>query len=125
MVKTLGYSDGGVQDVKRDENGMEVMDLDDDDDEQKVVEEIILSKDSGRGDSGDAQDLLSSPSVMPNPIVETRPPTSLDSQHSQIQLQIPETTRNKDSNVRLLLLLRLADSEKRNFWVQYPHPLSF
>ena len=83
--------------ARRDENGMEVMDPDDKHDEQKDVEEIILSKDSGRGDSGNAQDLLSSPPVMLIPIVETRPPTFLVSRrHSQIQLQIPDTTGNKE-----------------------------
>ena len=50
IVKTLGYKTvgGGGEDVKRDEDGMEVMDIDDDDDEQKVGGETDLLKDSGR-----------------------------------------------------------------------------
>ena len=48
MVKTLWYGGGCVQDVKRDEDGMEVMDLDDDEDERRDLGEGALSEDSGR-----------------------------------------------------------------------------
>ncbi|KAF8801748.1 hypothetical protein BYT27DRAFT_7226663 [Phlegmacium glaucopus] len=45
VIKTLGY---GVSDVKRDENGMEVMDIDDDDDEHRGKD---LLRDSGHGET--------------------------------------------------------------------------
>ena len=89
MVKTLGY--GSVQDVKRDEDGMEVMDLDDDDDK----EHRDASKDSGRGDGGNGWDLSSSPPIMSNPIAKTRPLNSRDSQTPQIKLLISDPTGNK------------------------------
>jgi len=51
MVKILGHGGGDrVQDIKRDEDGVEVMDLHDDEDERRDVGEGVLSKDSGRED---------------------------------------------------------------------------
>jgi hypothetical protein len=82
MVKTLGY--GGrrhVQDVKRDEDGMEVMDLDDDKNERRDVGEGALSKDSGREDGGRSSPIL---------VSESRP-----NQDSQLELQISDSTGNK------------------------------
>ena len=41
MVKTLRYGgSGGVQDVRRDEDGMDVMDLVEDEDEQRHVNAV-------------------------------------------------------------------------------------
>ena len=89
MVKTLGY--GGrrrVQDVKRDENGMEVMDLDEDEDERRNVGESALSKDSGSGNGGRSSPILIAKS---KPIILKRS----DSQDSQIDLQISDGAGNK------------------------------
>ena len=50
MVKTLGYGSGRIQDAKRDEDGMEVMDLDDDEDELgKAFYRKILSARTWKG----------------------------------------------------------------------------
>jgi hypothetical protein len=92
MVKTLGY--GGrrrVEDVKRDENGMEVMDLDDDEDERRNVGENALTKESGHGDGGRSSPIL---------IAKSRPTIlkssdSQDSQTSRIDLQVSDSTGNK------------------------------
>ena len=95
IVKTLGYGGSSdVQDVKRDEDGMEVMDLDEDEDEQRDVNAVVLSNDSEPGESGNGHDL----SIMSNPIAKRRPPISSDSkdnQTPQIELQISGTTGNK------------------------------
>ena len=94
MIKTLGY--GGrrrVQDVKRDEDGMEVMDLDDDEDERRDVEEGALSKDSVREDGVHGKALLSSPILIAKsgPIV-SKPS---DNQTSRIESQTSDRTGNK------------------------------
>ena len=53
MDKTLGYgSRGRVRDVKRDDDGMEVMDLDDEEDERRDAGEGAFSKDSRLEDGG-------------------------------------------------------------------------
>ena len=75
MVKTLGYKTvggGGGEDVKRDEDGMEVMDIDDDEDddeEQKVGGETDLLKDSGRPHG----QVSSSSGPTPPVVAKTRP----------------------------------------------------
>ena len=89
MVKTLGY--GGrrrVQDVKTDENGMEVIYLDEDEDERGNVGESALSKDSGSGNGGRSSPILIAKS---KPII-LKPS---DSQDSQIDLQTSESAGNK------------------------------
>ena len=81
MVKTLGYGGGGrVQDVKRDEDGMEVMDLDDEDEGRDVGEDALL-KDSGCEIGVRGNPMSSSPIV----IAKTRPIIlkSSDSQDGQ------------------------------------------
>ena len=97
MVKTLGY--GGprrVQDVKRDEAGMEVMDLDGDEDEQRDVGEGALSKDSIREDGVHGKALSSLPILIAKsgPIA-SKPSDSQDSQTSRIELQTSDRTGNK------------------------------
>jgi hypothetical protein len=90
MVKTVGY--GGrrrVQDVKRDEDGMEVMDLEDDED----VGEGTLSKDSGRKD-GKAMPSSPIPIANARPII-LKPLDNQDSQTSRVELQISDSTGNK------------------------------
>ena len=53
MDKTLGYgSRGRVRDVKRDDDRMEVMDLDDEEDERRDAGEGAFSKDSRLEDGG-------------------------------------------------------------------------
>ena len=59
MVKTVGGGGGRIQDVKRDEDGMEVMDLDDD-------EDGTLSKDSGHKDGVRGKAMSSSPILIAN-----------------------------------------------------------
>ena len=87
MVKTLGYGGGRrVQDVKRDEDGMEVMDLDDDEDERRDVRESALSKDSGRSSP--------IPIAKSKPII-LKPSDSQESQTSRIELQTSDNTGNK------------------------------
>jgi hypothetical protein len=85
MVKAVGYGGGGrIQDVKRDEDGMEVMDLDDD-------EDGALSKDSRREDGVPGKAMSSSPILNAN----ARPSDNQDSQTSRIELQISDDTGNK------------------------------
>jgi hypothetical protein len=90
MVKAVGYGGGRIQDVKRDEDGMEVMDLDD--------EDGALSKDSGREDGvrGLGKAMSSSSILIANarPIM-LKPSESQDSQTSRIELQISDDTGNK------------------------------
>ena len=96
MVKTLGYGGGRIQDVKRDEDGMEVMDLNDDEDEQRNVGEGALSKDSERED-GVRDKAMSSPPILiakTRPIIQ-KPSDSQDSQTSRFELQISDSTGNK------------------------------
>ena len=49
MVKTPGYGGRRVQDTKRDEDGMEVMDLDDDEDERDVEVGAFIERFWARG----------------------------------------------------------------------------
>ena len=91
MVKTLGYGGRRVQDVKRDENGMEVMDLDDDNDGRRDVGEGALLNDSGREDGGRSSPILIAKS---RPIM-LKPSDSQDSQTSRIELQISDSAVNK------------------------------
>jgi hypothetical protein len=92
MVKTVGYGGGcRIQDVKRDEDGMEVMDLDDDDD-------AALSKDSGRED-GVRGKAMSSSSIL---IANARPMMLKSSKVKTVKLHesncrsqmTPETREN-------------------------------
>ena len=91
MAKRLGYTgSGNLEDVKRDEDGMEVMDLDDDDDEQKGAEETDMSKDSSR-----REQVVSPQPVTPTSITKTRPlllktPDSQDSGILQTELRISD-----------------------------------
>ena len=89
MVKTLGYGRRRrVQDVKRDEDGMEVMDLDDDEDERRDVGEGALSKDSVREDGERGKALSSSPILIAKsrPVI-LKPLDSQDGQTSRIEIQ--------------------------------------
>ena len=98
MVKTLGYgvTDGvNGQDVKRDKDGMEVMDLDDDGGKDLVnVSEL--------GDGG-REPISSSSPGRPNVITQTGPlllktSNSQDSEISQVELQISGHTSICPSN---------------------------
>ena len=92
MDKTLGYgSRGRVRDVKRDDDGMEVMDLDDDEDERRDAGEGALSKDSRLEDGGRSSPIRIAKS---RPIM-LKPSDSQDSQTSRIELQISDGTGNK------------------------------
>ena len=90
-LKSLGYRRRRlVQDVKRDdEDKMEIMDIDDDEDERRDVREGGLLKDSGRKEGG-----RSSPILIAKPML--KPPDSQDSQTSRIELQISDSTGNKE-----------------------------
>jgi len=86
MVKTLGYGVNNIgEDVKRDENGMEIMDVDDDD--EQGGKDVMKD---GRGQV--------SLSVTPNPVVETKPillkaSNSRDNVSSRIDLRSSHDTR--------------------------------
>ena len=96
MVKTLGYGDGRIQDVRRDEDGMEVMDLDDDEDELRNVGVGDLSKDSEREDGVREEAMPFSPNLIAKtrPIIQ-RPSHSQESQTLRIELQTSDNTGSK------------------------------
>ena len=97
IVKTLGYGSGGrIEDVKRDEDGMEVMDLDDDEDERRDVEAGALLNDPGREDGVRGKAMSSSPILIPKTRPNMlKPSDSQDSQTSRVELQISGSTGNK------------------------------
>ena len=119
MVKTVGYGGRGrIQDVKRDEDGMEVMDVDDD-------EDGALSKDSGSEAGVRGMTMSSSPILIANarPII-SKPSDSQDSQTSRIELQISDNNGEQPLSKSPAKSTVLSTSEKGNSGSNTPIPVS-